>query len=612
MKIFLTTAVMASLGIPLALATEYHVAAGACTHGTTLGSDSNDGKSRASAFATVQKCLNVLAAGDTCWIHSGTYTGDFETPAPLSASKSSPTRILGASGDTAILQGTSNQTAYSTSTYYSANIATLSLRATGSSSATKWVEVGNLTIRAGNSAALALTRADGVYVHDIVMDNQSLYAMGALESNALVDGFGVSDFFFERIKVSNGGSIKTLNVFSLAYGEAGRIRMLDLADFSGGVETGHINKNVDFEFVKVRNAQVWGNDDGAVRDNYNSQYGINRYWSYVKVPGGAAPNWGWFNARSTEAPTRSSYYVSNMTLEDSGGGANNYGAWHSASVGTGGTQVNDLRVYNSLARNFPNGIFLSADAVTGTDCLRHEVGWLAFETIAYMPVNNTRISTECQANWTSGPGSFTTTNSKLSDHMPQTGSPLIDAGSDRTYGGTPLFPPPLGGGSRIDIGAYEAGAGSWPYEFQVAHTVTKLTARICWDSSVTGCDFVIPLWDPWALQSSSRVSAPSYYWVEIDPSNTFKSGNSTTAKGFGAFYATGAVSSSSRYHDVPAGVLQSGKDYYVQVRVGEATSATTGSGPGPWSLGFYRFHVDTGSQSQPPSDVQGLGRTDVK
>ena len=52
----------------------------------------------------------------------------------------------------------------------------------------------------------------------------------------------------------------------------------------------------------------------------------------------------------------------------------------------------------------------------------------------------------------------------------------------------------------------------------------------------------------------------------------------------------------SGYFDVPPGVLEPGRSYYVQVRLGEAPSAWSGEGWGnggwgPWSVGFYRFSV---------------------
>jgi hypothetical protein len=59
------------------------------------------------------------------------------------------------------------------------------------------------------------------------------------------------------------------------------------------------------------------------------------------------------------------------------------------------------------------------------------------------------------------------------DHVPGAGSALIDTGHDGLVGSTPWFPVPEGGGRRIDFGAYEYGAGSWPYDFQVIAAVTK-------------------------------------------------------------------------------------------------------------------------------------------
>jgi len=593
-------------------AADYHVAQGTCTHGSGAGSDSNSGSSRSAAFLTVQKCLSVLTPGSTCWIHSGDYVGDFETPAPLVATKLTPTRILGAAGDTAILTGTTSQTAYSSSTYYQDNIATLSIKAT-TSVASQYFEIGNLTLRTGNSSALVMTRAQHVYLHDLKFDNQSRYAMGSAESNGIINAYSLTDFFADRITVSNGGTIATFNVFSLQYAFDGKVRMLDVSDIKGGVEQAHFNRNVTFEFVRMRNFRAWTDDDGAVRDSYNSSYAVDRYWSAKEASSGSpSPVWGWRNARRTDATLgqRSSLYQASVYFEKASVTAGNYGAWAHSGTGTGGSQVPDFRVYNSVAERFPMGILATTESASGDDCLRHENKFNAYIGITILPVDGTRSS--CGSAWSKHATEIVPASSGATDQIPTTGSALIDKGSSDTFAGTPYFPPPIGGGSRIDIGAYEFGAGPWPYEFQTIATTNKLTPRICWGTGISGCDVIIPLWDPTSLFTSSRTSATDVFWVEIDGSNAFRTGNSTTAAGFGAMHASGAVASANKFYDVPAAALQNQRDYYVQVRVGESTSPDNeGRGPGPWSLGFYRFRVDTGApNATPPPNVNNLRRTD--
>ncbi|HYM89912.1 MAG TPA: right-handed parallel beta-helix repeat-containing protein, partial [Nitrospiraceae bacterium] len=60
------SAVFFFIGVVLAQATTYYVA--------TTGNDSNNGTSVGTPFLTIQKCINVVVAGDTCTVANGTYT----------------------------------------------------------------------------------------------------------------------------------------------------------------------------------------------------------------------------------------------------------------------------------------------------------------------------------------------------------------------------------------------------------------------------------------------------------------------------------------------------------------------------------------------------------
>ena len=54
------------IGAVIAQATTYYV--------SQAGNDSNAGTSVSSPFGTIQKCVDVVAAGDTCTVADGTYT----------------------------------------------------------------------------------------------------------------------------------------------------------------------------------------------------------------------------------------------------------------------------------------------------------------------------------------------------------------------------------------------------------------------------------------------------------------------------------------------------------------------------------------------------------
>ena len=137
------------------------------------------------------------------------------------------------------------------------------------------------------------------------------------------------------------------------------------------------------------------------------------------------------------------------------------------------------------------------------------------------------------------------------------------------------------------------------------------TVRICWATGQSGCDLTIPLWDPWAMDPDTRDSTPDHYWFEVDPANHFRSGNAGAAPGFGAFYSALAAAGgngANRFHDIPAGTLDGASAYYVRVRVGEQTALddARGAGPGPWSVGFYRFDFE----ASPPATSCGDGVID--
>lgn len=75
-------------------------------HVATTGNDANSGLSLALAFATPQKCADVMKAGDTCYIHAGTYGGTYQ---PLSITKGGsegrPITFTSANDGEVILQG---------------------------------------------------------------------------------------------------------------------------------------------------------------------------------------------------------------------------------------------------------------------------------------------------------------------------------------------------------------------------------------------------------------------------------------------------------------------------------------------------------------------------
>jgi hypothetical protein len=116
--LLVVVALFASLS-PVRAATNYYVA--------TTGNDANPGTS-ASPFRTIQKCADVMVAGDTCLVRSGTYR---ETVTPArSGTSGSPITYRPDTGATVTVSGANPVTGW---TQYSGNTyrATVTLRVNG-------------------------------------------------------------------------------------------------------------------------------------------------------------------------------------------------------------------------------------------------------------------------------------------------------------------------------------------------------------------------------------------------------------------------------------------------------------------------------------------------
>jgi hypothetical protein len=577
-----------------------------------------------------------MSGGDTLWIHGGTYVGDFNccgggSTSPPQGSADQPTRVLGWPGDTVVLQGTTSQTLanHLTPTWGQNNLATITFKCgnggsdcTGSDPHTRYLEVGNLTVRSGNAGAIALARAEHVYLHDLIFDNQSLYLGGAGPPDETTGLIWVSfgfNIFAENLVVNSSadptpGKRRPVILFNCGNCAEGKFRLIDMADVEqGNLEAKHGNRSLTWEFVRLRNWTPWRRDDGGLLDIYNSSVITMRFISVAEAPSPLGPIWGYMSARRSNcanAAAPNSLYVTNMYSEEDTHGPDTYGIVSLDGFSAGGCQINDVRYYNSVAERFTIALNARAGPNGGASCNMYDWDFNAFvdvtEPLRYM-------ASGC----TVGIGSRSLVLASVPevDHQPQGGSPVIDAGSDTRFGSTPWFPAPVGGGGRIDIGAYEHGGGSWPYDFQVVASVGKnpvtQSIRICWATAVQGCDVLIPLWDPWAQEPAARRSTPDWYQVQIDPVNHFRSGNGGVAKGFGSFYDSGPTNSANRYHDVPANSLTGAPQYYVQVRVAENNTHWSGGsdslgsngGWGPWSVAFYRFAM-LSAGLQPPKNLR--------
>ena len=161
-------------------------------------------------------------------------------------------------------------------------------------------------------------------------------------------------------------------------------------------------------------------------------------------------------------------------------------------------------------------------------------------------------------------------NVSTNDFRLQAGSPLIDAGD-------PNSPVPVGGGSRVDIGAYESGA-TRPYEYQPLFTIADDTPKISW--SLLDPDNLLHAFDPSSFPGTDFQTA---FELEIDTSPRFNS-----VRGNRPIFSSGVITSGTQSYTVPdADRLPNGM-YYVRVRQRDQHQP---GGMGAWSNNNIRFEI---------------------
>jgi hypothetical protein len=607
-----------------------------CTSGNYSIASRNCTGTDGNAYNTLQEGLDATGNSDTLYIRLGSYTGDFEccghgdaTTEHVTGTVSAPTRVLGYNGEAVTLTGTTGQTSISYSgPLFSLNTATFQFRCDGGSDGTcvasTYAEFGGVTIVSGNSAAVSFPKVSFGYLHDVVVSDVTNYTQGNGEAFGVIQAESASNVYVNNVDITpanTGGALKSMNLFMFHGAADVYVRDVNASGFAGGIEQGHYQtRNLTTDFVRVLNWRPWTDDDGGLRDSYNSPFYVARYVAATEAAGGGHVLYGYFNSRPNGDnglfDTTSLYVVNTYISAAAKRIGDAFGCWHHHDTfDSSEGQTNDWRVFNSACDTVETGLLKMPDGgATSAQCQWHQNAYNACVNITNC-IDDSRDST-CGPFYDIGTGTVVATNKTTagvnSDLSLTSVSSLRDTGYPGTYGSTLYFPPPVGGGARVDIGAYEFGAGSWPYEFQVQKTIAKnpstTAIRICWNTSASSCDFTLPLWDSSAIGAfSSRTSTVDQYWIDVDPSNGFRSGGTGAAAGFRALYAA-QQGSTAVFHDIPAGTLTDGQSYYVRVRVGEqVTPATNGSGPGPWSLGFYRFTVNSSGSSQTCGDGSTTG-----
>ncbi|HEY3176039.1 MAG TPA: right-handed parallel beta-helix repeat-containing protein [Candidatus Polarisedimenticolia bacterium] len=163
-------------------------------------------------------------------------------------------------------------------------------------------------------------------------------------------------------------------------------------------------------------------------------------------------------------------------------------------------------------------------------------------------------------------------NAAAYDFHLQAGSAAIDAAD-------PVSPVPVGGGSRRDVGRFEYGAATPPYDMQSKFSVQDSTPRFTWD--IVDVDNELEaLFDD---LPPGDVDFQTRYQVQIDPKATFDSLSQGRP-----MLDSGVVSSLVEGYTVPDNRSLASGEYYIRVRLWDDNDNTN---RGAWSDHGFRFRV---------------------
>jgi hypothetical protein len=419
------TALLATIVAPaLARAAEWYV--------SPSGSDSAAGSSGA-PFATLSKANSAAAAGDTIWVHGGTYY--LTTQLVLSksgTSDTSRTKIWAVAGETPVLDA---------SKYVTSNAAVdvPVVLVTGNWMHLRGLEIGNAKVGASGDHSYSILRTKNASNNTFELLN-------------LHNGFGPGLF----IDTGTGGNL-ILNCDSH-----------DNYDVNGSQGDGQNGDGFGVHYQKtgpstiVRGCRAWNNSDDGY-DFISQEVPVTIEGCFATGMGrGSAGNGNGFKIGSSQTGIR--HIVQNNVAwknKDSGFYANHStggNTWYNNTSYMNGTQ------YNMLASSFDSsGNVTGTITLTGTKVhiMRNNVGFpnKNANMTGVDTANNTwdLNITEASTDFASTSDTGCTGPREADGSMPsactfmhlKAGSPLIDKGVDV---GLPYV------GSAPDLGAYEYGA----------------------------------------------------------------------------------------------------------------------------------------------------------
>jgi hypothetical protein len=546
----------------------YHVAIGACAHGSARCSDANSGRSRSEPLCTLQAGLDKLAAGSSeiLDIHSGIYVDDAELPSwseTGGASPSAPITIQGAAGDskaTVILRGTGSQSS-DRDDPETRDTAVLRIAGAGSGQRIRNIRVRNLTINPGSVHGIFVF--DGSYVEVDGVDFNNWQGQPGGGNKAAAFAAKVSDHVtLKNSNLSNGGvqqrgasgiEITTGSSDVLVYNNV-------VHDFEGGCTHGSSSGSgkgrVLFAQNDFRNCRG-ETDETATFQIYNDQ-DFMFYGNVVEVPPDGEDEV--FSIRRTTPSSKSSsaHIVGNTIVSHATGmifGVRVWGRTPDAAV-----------IRNNVFVGFDHDPRSAVIRVEHLDpCEGYEED---YNYVLGLPPTALQNSSGCSGvTW----GPHTVLTASVPPVLDATFAPIPGAGV--VDAGDPALARPEGSSPPKDIGVFDVGAPArFPLAFAPIATTTSATPRFRWDGRAAERGDI-------ALHVRNRPpTAQTAFRVQVDRLPSFDSAGIATP-----LLDSGLVSSAEPFWI--AGAPLSAGSYYARVTVTDAPYEQE------WSDPYFRFSV---------------------
>jgi hypothetical protein len=546
----------------------YHVAIGACAHGSARCSDANSGRSRSEPLCTLQAGLDKLAVGSSeiLDIHSGIYVDDAELPnwsATGGASPSAPITIQGASGDsksTVILRGTGSQSG-DRSDPETRDTAVLRIAGVRSNQRIRNVRVRNLTINPGNVHGIFVF--NGSYVEVDSVDFNTWQGQPAGGNKAAAFAVKTSDHVtLKNSDLSNGGIQQPAASGLEVTGGSSDVLIYNnvVHDFEGGCTHGSSSGSgkgrVLFAQNDFRNCKG-DTDETATFQIYNDQ-DFMFYGNLVEVPANGYSEV--FSIRRTNPGTDSSsaHIIGNTIVNNTT------------------RQISAVRVWGRSpdAAVIRNNVFVGFDrnprnAVIRVEHLDPCEGYEEdYNYVLGLPPTPLQNSSGCRSvTW--GPNTVLTANvppALDATFAPIPGAGVVDAGD-------PVLARPEGSAPPKDIGVFDVGAPArFPLAFAPIASTSSAAPRFRWDGRVAERGDIV-------LHVRNRPpTAQTAFRVQVDALPSFDSAGISTP-----LLDSGLLSSAEP--SWTAGAALPTGSYYARVTVSDAPHDQE------WSDPYFRFSV---------------------